>query len=362
LVVDRQKVRNNIRQVKERAGDAVIFGVLKGNAYGFGLVDMADLLRDEGIGSFAVTEPRDLVILRNSGFVDEDVLMLRSTAIQEELEKIIEYNAIATVGSYDAAVALNGIAAAQLVTAEAHVKIDTGMGRYGFTPEDVERVIAVFRYMPAIHVGGMYTHFNKAFVSKRSVAEQAELLEKTAAAVKRAGFSPGLLHAANSSALLKYPEYRMDAVRVGSALTGRVAAQGSFGLMKTGVAECPVVEIRWLRKGQTIGYGGDYRCKQPVRAATVPLGYGDGFCTDKQPDMFTFGGGVRAGLSGIKKWISGKKTVAHLNGKAVRVLGHVGMQHCVLDVTDVECNVGDVAAFEVNPIIAGAILPKRFIN
>ena len=68
LVVEREKIQRNIAAVKARASGAVIYGVLKGNAYGFGLVEMADLLRNEGISHFAVTEVRDLVILRNSGF------------------------------------------------------------------------------------------------------------------------------------------------------------------------------------------------------------------------------------------------------------------------------------------------------
>ncbi len=308
-----------------------------------------------------MTEPRDLVILRNSGFVDEEIYMLRSTAVPDEIEKILEYNAVATVGSYDAAVALNGMAAERGISAEAHIELDTGMGRYGFLPEDAEKIISVFRYMPALNITGMYTHFYKAFSSRRSVTEQTEALKKTADAVRAAGYNPGMLHAANSSALMKYPESRLDAVRVGSAFTGRVAASGSFGLLKTGVAECAVTEIRWLKKNQTIGYGGDYRCKSPMRVATVPLGYADGFCADKQRDMFTLSGAAMAGLSGLKSWITGRKITAMLHGRPAAVLGHVGMTHCVLDVTDAECAVGDTAYFEVNPIIAGAMLPKRYI-
>ena len=81
LVVEREKVRSNIKKVRQRAGSATVYGVLKGNAYGFGLLEMADMLRDEGISHFAITEPRDLVILRNSGFVDEEVMVMRSTSI-----------------------------------------------------------------------------------------------------------------------------------------------------------------------------------------------------------------------------------------------------------------------------------------
>ncbi len=360
LVVERQKVRNNIAQIKKRAGSAEIYGVLKGNAYGFGLLEMAYLLREEGVSSFAVTEVRDLVILRNAGFVDEEILMLRSTALEEELSKLIEYHAVCTVGSYEAAVALNGMADAASVKVETHVKLDTGMGRYGFLPDETDKIISIYKYMPALHMTGMYTHFNKAFSSKKAVEEQLGQLMNVANAVRAAGFNPGKLHAANSSALLKYPHTALDAVRVGSAFTGRVAVRGNYGLQKTGTAQCPIVEIRWLPKNHTVGYGGDYRCKHMVRAATVPIGYADGFCADKQRDMFHFKNAVLQSLSAFKAWVVGRKVTALVNGKAVPVIGHVGMQHCVLDVTNVDCQVGDIATFEVNPIIAGAILPKRY--
>ena len=360
LVVEREKIQRNIAAVKARASGAVIYGVLKGNAYGFGLVEMADLLRNEGISHFAVTEVRDLVILRNSGFADEEILMLRSTALPDELEKILEYGAVATIGSYEAAAALNAVAEKNTTTADAHIEIDTGMGRYGFSVSEYDRVISVFKYMNALNITGMYTHFNLAFKSEKAVHAQLDGLLEVASEVRKAGFDPGMLHAANSSALFKYPFALLDAVRVGSAFTGRCAAKGKFGLEKTGFAEGRIIEIRWLSKGQTVGYGGDYRCRKPRRIAVAPIGYADGVCVDKTRDMFTFWGGVRAGLSGLKAWVLRKKAYGIINGKPCRVLGHFGMQHCVLDVTGADCAVGDRVRLEVNSVIAGDILPKLY--
>jgi alanine racemase len=361
LVVDRQRVRNNIQQIKRRAGDAIIYGVLKGNAYGLGLIEMADMLRDEGISHFAITEPRDLIILRNSGYIDEEILVMRSTSIPEEIEKLIEYNAIATVGSYDTAIALNGIAEKHQTSIDVHIEIDTGMGRSGFTPEEYDRVLSVFKYMSSLRIAGMYTHYNRAFASGKAVKAQYDKFMRVVEQVKRAGFDPGIIHSANSSALFKYPYTIMDAVRIGSALTGRVSAGGNFGLQKVGHAECQIIEIRRLQKGQTIGYGGDYKCKKSIKIAVLPIGYTDGFCTDKQRDMFRFKDAVFAGLSGLKSWMMRKTTTAVINGKTVPVLGHVGMQHTIINVTDVDCSVGDWVKLEVNPLVAGMMLLKKYV-
>lgn len=361
LVVDRQKIHNNIQLIRHRAGDAIIYGVLKGNAYGLGLLEVADILRDEGISHFAITEPRDLIVLRNSGFIDEEILVMRSTSIPDEIEKMIEYNAVATVGSYDTAVALNGIAEKKQTSIDVHIEIDTGMGRYGFLPEEYDRVLSVYKYMPALRVTGMYTHYNRAFSSGKAVKSQYDKFIGVVDQVKRAGFNPGTLHSANSSALFKYPYTVMDAIRVGSALTGRIAVRSNFGLSKVGYAECQIVEIRWLHRNQTIGYGADYKCKKSVKIAVLPIGYSDGFCTDKQHDMFRFKDAVYASLSGLKAWLTGKKVTASINGKTVPVLGHVGMQHTIIDVTNIDCAPGDWVKLEVNPLVAGVMLPKKYV-
>ena len=86
LVIEREAVKNNIGVIKERAGEAVIYAVLTGDGQGAGLVELARLLREEGIGRFAVSEPAEAAALRRAGFVEEEILMLRPTVDRAELE------------------------------------------------------------------------------------------------------------------------------------------------------------------------------------------------------------------------------------------------------------------------------------
>ncbi|MCQ4808179.1 alanine racemase, partial [Intestinimonas massiliensis] len=110
LVIERDLVRRNAAVIKEKAGSAAIYAVLTGDAHGAGLVEMAGLLRAEGIGRFAVSEPADAAALRKAGFVEEELLMLRSTTDRDELEQLIDLNVVCTICSYDTGVALNGLA------------------------------------------------------------------------------------------------------------------------------------------------------------------------------------------------------------------------------------------------------------
>ena len=110
LAVDREKIKSNLECVRKAAGGAELIAVLKANAYGLGLREIAGLLREEGVRRFAVTEPSDALRLRDWGFADEEILVLRSSACEDDIRDIIKACATASIGSYDAAVALNGMA------------------------------------------------------------------------------------------------------------------------------------------------------------------------------------------------------------------------------------------------------------
>ena len=141
LVLEREAIRRNAAVIKEKAGAAAIYAVLTGDAHGAGLLEMAKLLREEGIGRFAVSEPSDAAALRKAGFVDEEILMLRSTTDREELEQLIDLNAVCTIGSYDTGVALNGLAEARSTVVEAHIQVDTGMGYGGFLSGEPDKIL-----------------------------------------------------------------------------------------------------------------------------------------------------------------------------------------------------------------------------
>ena len=187
LVIKKDDLLKNIDIVKNKAGNCEIIGVLKGNGYGLGIIELAKILSENGIGFFAVTEPEDIKKLRDNGFTDEKILLLRSTAIPDEAEAIADNHAVATIGSYEAAVLLNGVAKAKNIKAEAHIEIDTGMGRYGFLPAETEKILSIYKFMDNISVTGIYTHFPLAFANKNATLKQCDVLKGICADIKNAG-------------------------------------------------------------------------------------------------------------------------------------------------------------------------------
>ena len=165
-LVDSAAIRQNLETLKKRAGKARLFAVVKGNGYGLGLVPLAAICRDAGVDTFCVTEVSDAKQLRDAGFT-QDILMIRPTCDVDEVHQLLDLSVILTVSSPDDAAVLNGIATQRKQRIRAHVEIDTGMGRYGFLPSELDKLIHLYSYMDGLELCGIYTHFHSAFCNKK---------------------------------------------------------------------------------------------------------------------------------------------------------------------------------------------------
>ena len=236
LVIEKAAVKNNISVIKSHAGGSAIYGVLSGDGGGAGLVEMAKLLRAEGVGRFAISEPSEAAALRKAGFVDEEILMLRSTTDPEELEQLIDLNVVCTVSSIDTGVALNGVAEGRSTVVEAHLQVDTGLGFGGFLVEEPDKVLLAYRNLDNLAISGIYTQIQGTSRRERAEAQLA-LLDQLLDQIHKEGFETGIVHVAGSYALLHYDGVCRDAVRAGSALLGRCRRERGDGLQLVGVGE-----------------------------------------------------------------------------------------------------------------------------
>lgn len=347
LVIDKQLIKKNIAVIKKRAEKAAVYAVLTADAHGAGLVEMAKLLRDEGIVRYAVSEASDAAALRKAGLVEEEILMLRATTDREELEKLLDLNVICTVGSAETGMALNGIAEKRSTVVEAHIQVDTGMGFGGFLTGDVDKILSVYRDLPNVAVSGIYTQIHAAGVKEQDVAKQLDEFAQVVKEVQNAGFETGVVHAAGSYALMRYDFVRMDAVRVGTALLGRCRRTKNDGLQTVGWGEAAIDDIHWLPKGHTVGNETLVRLRKPTRVAVLPVGYQNGFGVERVHDK---------GLLAVwNHWRQVGSRTVRINGQKVKVIGRIGAIETVLDVTNVRCSMGDIAQFELDPLYAKGI-------
>ena len=344
LVIERSAVKQNLAVIKEKAGKAAIYGVLTGDGGGAGIVPLAKLLRDEGIGRFAVSEIAEAEALRKAGFVEEEILMLRSTTDREELERLVDLNVVCTVSSVDTGMALNALAEQRSTVVEAHLQVDTGMGFGGFLVSEPEKVLLAYRSLPKVALSGIYTQLHANRPNDPETREQLEQFRSVLSTIHTAGFETGVVHAAGSFALLHDGESRLDGVRVGSAILGRCRRTRDDGLKVVGYGEVPVAEVRWLPKGHTIGADKPIVLKKPTRVAVIPVGYQNGFGVSWPRES-----GFRAM---VRRWWRARKRTVRINDQKVRLLGPIGETETILDITKARCAAGDLAILEMEPMFA----------
>lgn len=351
LIIDTSAVKNNIQVVRQRAGGAVIYGVLSGDAGGAGIVEMARLLRQEGIGRFAVSEVSEAAALRQAGFVDEEILMLRATIDREELEQLVDLNTVCTISSVDTGLALNALAENRSTVVEAHLQVDTGMGFGGFLISEPEKILLAYRSLPNVALSGIYTQIQAGADRLKGAERQLDQFSQVLSAIHAAGFETGTVHAAGSYALMHLDEARLDAVRAGSVLLGRCQRTRDDHLAVVGRGEASLSEVRWLPKGHTVGSGRPVTLKKPTRVAVVPVGYQNGLGVERPKE------------EGLLAWLRRQRRLramcVRINGQKARLIGHIGATEIIVNVTDVKCSAGDVATFDLDPLFARG-LPREY--
>ena len=344
LVIERGAVRANMAVVRKRAAGAALYGVLTGEGGGAGLVPMARMLRDEGVGRFAVGSVEEAQELREAGFVDEEILMLRATVDREELERLVDLNVVCTISSVDTGLALNAVAENRSTVAEAHIQVDTGMGFGGFLVGEPEKILLAYRSLPNVALSGIYTQLHVHSGKEQEVGGQLKQFHQVLDAIHAAGFETGLVHAAGSYALMHFDSARLDAVRAGSVLLGRCRRTAGDGLTTVGYGEAPLAEVRWLPKGHTVGSDKPVVLRKPTRVAVLPVGYQNGFGVETPR---------ATGLWSLwQMWRRSRRRTVRIGLQRARIIGSIGATETILNVTDVKCSAGDTAVFDLDPLYA----------
>ena len=340
LVIEKAVVKHNLSVIKERAAGAVIYGVLTGDGGGAGTVPLAKLLRAEGIGRFAVYDVKDAEKLRQAGFEDEEILMLRSSSSRS----VVDLNVVCTISSVDTGLALNALAENRSTVACAHIQVDTGMGFGGFLASEPEKILLAYRSLPNVALEGIYTQLHAAKPNDPELSHQLEKFHQVLDTIHSDKHETGVIHAAGSFALLHSDSARLDGVRVGSAILGRCRRTRDDRLKTAGYGEAPLAEVRWLPKGYTLGYGKPIVLKKPTRVAVLPVGYQNGLGVSRPRET---------GFWALwRRWRRSQSRTVRIGDQRARVIGSIGATETLLNVTNLKCSTGDLACFDIDPLFA----------
>jgi len=314
--VDLDAIAHNARGLKERAGpETELMAVVKANAYGHGAVPVARTALENGASRLAVNRALEGVELRQAGLTAPILILGYSLPI--EAETIVRWDLTLTVTTVEGALALSAMSDRQGKVTPIHVKVDTGMGRFGLLPDEVVAFVRRISKLPGLRLEGLFTHFAVAdLADKAYTRRQFGLYMWVVRQLEDAGFTVPLKHVGNSATNLDRPEMHLDMVRCGIALYGLRPSdevEPAIPLKPAMALKSRVARVRTLPPGSSISYGCTYTTTRPTPVALVPVGYGDGY----------------------HRILSNKGSVL-IGGKRAPIVGRVCMDQFVVDVTGID--------------------------
>jgi alanine racemase len=314
--VDLDAIAHNARGLKERAGEGTeLMAVVKANAYGHGAVPVARTALENGASHLAVNRTLEGVELRQAGLTAP--ILILGYSLPSDAETIVRWDLTPTVTTVEGALALSAMSDRQGKVTPVHVKVDTGMGRFGLLPDEVVPFVRRIAELPGLKLEGLFTHFAVAdLADKTYTGRQFDRYMQVAQQLEEAGFTLPLKHVANSATNLDLPEMHLDVVRCGIALYGLRPSdevEPAIPLKPAMALKSRVARVRTLPPGSSISYGCTYTTTRPTPVALVPVGYGDGY----------------------HRILSNQGSVL-IGGKRAPIVGRVCMDQFVVDTTGIE--------------------------
>jgi alanine racemase len=372
IEVDLSAIRHNFNQIQKLIGaSASIIAVVKANAYGHGAVAASLALEKENLRALAVTKIEEARESREAG-IQKSILLL-APILAEQADEAVQLNLTPCVTCEADAKVLSDAAARANRTVNVHLKIDTGMGRFGMESRKAVEVAKQIAALPNLKIDGVYTHFANANTdgTRPSAPQQFHVFQTLIEPLQQQlGLAPEMFHCANSAATLRFPQTRLQCVRVGTLLYGQYpstaaknAAPNDFKLRETFCAKARIVAIKKITTGQSVGYGSEWTAKKTSQIAIVAAGFADGLSMEprareesiSQLAKSTFKRGFHA-LRG-----NAASRLVTINGQKAPIVGRIAMQTCAIDVSDIaNIKTGDEVILPMRRLAASALLPRIY--
>ena len=277
--VNLKLIRENYHRVKEHIGPIKMMPILKANAYGHGLIKIAQVYQEMNVDYLGVAVVEEGILLREYG-INVPILVLGGTW-ENQIPLFLKNDLIITASSIVKLRQIEEAAKLLRVKAKVHLIIDTGMERTGVHYFNAEKFITEAYRLKSISVDGIYSHFASSDSTDLTYTKlQFERFMEVLYFFEKHSLAPPLRHISNSGAVLQFPEANLDMVRPGILLYGVYPSQSTKKTIQVNPVltwKSLVVYFKVITPGHPVGYGMRWKSDHNVRAVTVPVGYGDGY-------------------------------------------------------------------------------------
>ncbi len=315
-------LRHNFQQLRRQISSKTrILSVVKADGYGHGLIPAAQVAIKSGAALLGVSSLEEGVALRQAG-MKAPVLVLGTLYPFANFSVLFKEKLTPTVASMSTADALSRMAQRLRQRLPVHLKIDTGFGRIGVSTPNAVKFIQHVAQARGLDLQGLFTHFSSSDVDPAYTRAQTRDFEAVVKAVAKKGIHPPLIHLANSSALLRFPETHGTLVRPGLAYYGIAPYAGAEKRLRLEPAltwKTRVIYLKTVPKGFSVSYARTWKAPRTTRIATLAVGYADGY----------------------PRALSNRADVL-LRGRRVPVIGRVTMDMMMVDATRIpSTQIGD---------------------
>lgn len=277
--VNLNHLSHNLAQMRKRVGSTKVMAIVKANAYGHGLVRVAQHFQAQGADQLGVAFLEEGIALRKAGITLPILVMGGICAGQ--LEHFFDHDLDITVSSLDKLKHVEETAKQKNKKAGIHLKIDTGMNRIGVQPRSTPALIEAALRSTHCDIKGIYSHLACADdLESPMTLQQLEIFSEVTKHFEKLSEPMPLRHLANSGGILHFPQTYLDMVRPGIMLYGvypDVHVKRELNLRPALTLKSKVVFFKVLNPNQTVSYGATWKSDHPVRLVTIPIGYGDGY-------------------------------------------------------------------------------------
>ncbi|MCK4906299.1 MAG: alanine racemase [Spirochaetes bacterium] len=280
--VNLSSIKKNLDSIKKRVKKSGIMAVIKADAYGHGVIEIAKLLKKSQIRNFAVATVDEGIELRSAGFIDEEILILGSF-FKKDLEAYYEAGLTPSINSLENITDLDKFAKKKDTVISCHLKVDTGMNRYGFYSEYLIKKHELIFRLTNINITAIYSHLSSSTSQVNEFTNtQIDEYKRLCDFLELNNIWFGKKHLLNSGGIIHYPEYGYDYVRPGLSLYGYypgTTAPEKLKLNPSMSLNARIVEKKNVLKGRSVGYNRTFTAKSDMMIAILPIGYADGVST-----------------------------------------------------------------------------------